>query len=330
LMENNSGSSGAKERAPGLSVDAVIVNWNSRSQLRECVAALDQSDGAERLNVVVIDNASTDGSTEGLAVERAFLDLVLNPENRGFAAACNQGAKRGTAPFLLFLNPDVLVKHDTVASAARYLIDPVHSGVGIVGIQLLDGEDRVQRCCARAPNAATMLLRTLFLDRLCPSLVPPHFLTEWDHCDTRPVDQVMGAFLLIRRQLFEGLEGFDERFFLYYEDVDLCVAAREAGWSVVHYAGAQAFHEGQGTTSAVKDRRLFHHVSSRVEYCAKYHGRVTSIVLVILLLGVELPIRWLHATVTRSPREGWLVIRGMALFWRNLANLLNRVRHVQE
>jgi N-acetylglucosaminyl-diphospho-decaprenol L-rhamnosyltransferase len=329
-MESQPSSSEARERAPGPGVDIVIVNWNSRSLLRECLAALDQSDIAERLNVIVIDNASADGSAEGLAVERARFDLVRNAENRGFAAACNQGARRGTAPFLLFLNPDVRVKRDTVATAVRYLNDPVQSGVGIVGAQLLDVEGRVQRSCARAPTTATLLLRSLFLDRLCPALVPPHFLTEWDHGDTRTVDQVMGAFLLIRRELFERLGEFDERFFLYYEDVDLCVAARQAGWSVVHFVGAQAFHEGQGTTSAVKDRRLFHHASSRVEYCAKHHGRMTAIVLVTLLLGVEMPVRWLHATVTRSPQEGWLVIRGMALFWRNLAKLLNRVRCVQE
>jgi N-acetylglucosaminyl-diphospho-decaprenol L-rhamnosyltransferase len=329
-MESQSSSSEARERAPGPGVDIVIVNWNSRSLLRECLAALDQSDIAERLNIIVIDNASADGSAEGLAVERARLDLVLNGENRGFAAACNQGAKRGTAPFLLFLNPDVRVEHDTVASAARYLNDPVQSGVGIVGIQLLDFEGHVQRGCARAPTAATLLLRTLFLDRLCPALVPPHFLTEWDHGDTRLVDQVMGAFLLIRRELFERLGEFDERFFLYYEDVDLCVAARQAGWSVVHHADAQALHVGQGTTSAVKDRRLFYHANSRVEYCAKRHGRMATIMLVILILCVEMPIRWLHATITRSPREGWLVIRGMALFWRNLPKLLNRVRYELE
>jgi N-acetylglucosaminyl-diphospho-decaprenol L-rhamnosyltransferase len=329
-MESQPSSSEARERAPGPGVDIVIVNWNSRSLLRECLAALDQSDIAERLNIIVIDNASADGSAEGLAVERARFDLVRNAENRGFAAACNQGAKRGIAPFLLFLNPDVRVKRDTVATAVRYLNDPVQSGVGIVGAQLLDVEGRVQRSCARAPTTATLLLRSLFLDRLCPALVPPHFLTEWDHGDTRTVDQVMGAFLLIRRELFERLGEFDERFFLYYEDVDLCVAARQAGWSVVHFVGAQAFHEGQGTTSAVKDRRLFHHANSRVEYCAKHHGRMTAIVLVTLLLGVEMPVRWLHATVTRSPQEGWLVIRGMALFWRNLAKLLNRVRCVQE
>jgi N-acetylglucosaminyl-diphospho-decaprenol L-rhamnosyltransferase len=326
-MESQPSSSEARERAPSPGVDIVIVNWNSRSLLRECLAALDQSDIAERLNIIVVDNASADGSAEGLAVERARFDLVRNGENRGFAAACNQGARRGTAPFLLFLNPDVRVNHDTVAIAAHYLNDPVQSGVGIVGVQLLDVEGRVQRCCARAPTAATLLLRSLFLDRLFPALVPPHFLTEWDHGDTRPVDQVMGAFLLIRRGLFERLGEFDERFFLYYEDVDLCVAARQAGWSVVHHAGAQALHVGQGTTSAVKDRRLFYHANSRVEYCAKHHGRIATIMLVGLIAGAEMPVRWLHATVTHSPREGWLVVRGMALFWRNLPQLLKQVRY---
>jgi GT2 family glycosyltransferase len=302
------------------------VNWNSRSLLRECLAALDRSEIAGRLNIIVIDNASTDGSAAGLAADRARLALVLNEENRGFAAGCNQGANRGSAPLLLFLNPDVRVKPDAVAAIVRYLGDPTHSRVGIVGIQLLDIEGRVQRTCARAPTAATLLLRTLFLDRLCPALVPPHFLTHWDHGDTRPVDQVMGAFLLIRRELFESLGGFDERFFLYYEDVDLCVGAREAGWSVVYHAGAQALHVGQATTSAVKDRRLFYHASSRVEYSAKRYGRVATIVLVALILSVEMPVRWLHATVTRSPWEGRLVARGMLLFWRNLAPLLNRIR----
>jgi N-acetylglucosaminyl-diphospho-decaprenol L-rhamnosyltransferase len=329
-MESLSSNPEASEQVLGASVDIVIVNWNSRSLLRECLAALDQSDIAERLNVIVVDNASTDGSAEGLAVERARFDLVLNGENRGFAAACNQGAKRGAAPFLLFLNPDVRVKRDAVASAARYLNEPAHSGVGILGIQLLDSEGHVQRSCARAPTAATLLLRSLFLDQLLPALVPPHFLIEWDHDDTRPVDQVMGAFLLIRRDLFERLGEFDERFFLYYEDVDLCVAARRAGWSVVHHAGAQAVHVGQGTTSAVKDRRLFYHANSRVEYCAKRHGRTATIMLVGLILGVEMPVRWLHATVSRSPQEGWLVIRGMALFWRNLPKLLKRVRYEPE
>jgi N-acetylglucosaminyl-diphospho-decaprenol L-rhamnosyltransferase len=314
--------------APGASdpsVDVVIVNWNSRSLLRACLAALEQSTIADRLAVIIVDNASSDGSADALAARRLRLDLVRNRENRGFAVACNQGAARGQAPLVLFLNPDVRVEEDTVAAAARYLEDPAHRGVGILGVQLLDVAGRVQVSCARAPTAAGLLLQTLFLDRICPALVPPHFVTEWDHGDTRPVDQVMGAFLMIRRSLLDRLGGFDERFFLYYEDVDLCMAARENGSAVVHYAGARAIHEGQGTTAAVKDRRLFHLLSSRVLYATKRHGRIAAIVLVMLILFFETPIRWLHATLTRSPAEGVEIIRGMALFWRDLPELLRRI-----
>jgi GT2 family glycosyltransferase len=310
---------------PGPDVDIVIVNWNSRSLLRECLSALDQSSIADMLNVIIVDNASTDGSADGLMTRRVRLDLVLNPENRGFAAACNQGAARGHSALVLFLNPDVRVDPDTIANAARYLDDPVNCGVGILGIQLVDPDGRVQRRCAREPTTSGLLLQSLFLDRICPTLVPGHFLTEWDHADTRPVDQVMGAFLMIRRHLFERLDGFDERFFLYYEDVDLCLAARQAGGDVVHYAGARAIHEGQGTTAAVKDRRLFYLASSRVLYVAKRHGRTAAIVLVMLIVGCEMPIRWLHATLARSPSEGWQVVRGMGLFWRNLPRLLCRI-----
>jgi N-acetylglucosaminyl-diphospho-decaprenol L-rhamnosyltransferase len=324
-MVRESSGLAASGRAPRSGVDIVIVNWSSRSLLRECLAALDRSTIADRLDVVVVDNASTDGSADGLAMARTRLEVVRNPENRGFAAACNQGAKLGGAPALLFLNPDVRVRPDTVATAINYLDDPAYARVGVVGAQLLDVDGRVQRSCARAPTLSSLLLQTLFLDRLCPALVPPHFLIEWDHGDTRPVDQVMGAFLMIRRALFEELGGFDERFFLYYEDVDLCLAARQSGWTVVHHASAQAEHAGGGTTEAIKDRRLFHAATSRVEYVAKRHGLVAAMVLIVFILVFEMPIRWLHATVTRSPGEGWLVVRGMALFWQNLARLSRRI-----
>jgi N-acetylglucosaminyl-diphospho-decaprenol L-rhamnosyltransferase len=324
-MASEASGSKPKHGAPGQNVGIVIVNWNSRSLLRECLAALDQSTIAERLCITIVDNASTDGSADGLVAQRVQLDLVLNTKNRGFAAACNQGAARVAAPFVLFLNPDVRVGADTVASAARYLDDPVNCGIGVLGVQLLDCEGRVQASCARAPTAAALLLQTLFVDRICPAVVPRHFLSEWDHSDTRPVDQVMGAFLMIRRALFDRIGGFDERFFLYYEDVDLCLAARQAGQTVVHYAGARAIHQGEGTTAAIKDRRLFHLATSRVVYTAKRHGRMAAIVLVMLILCFEMPIRWLHATVSRSPSEGCLVIGGMALFWRNLPRLLRRI-----
>src|SRR5467141_1467701 len=109
-MKMDSARSGVKRGGTDLIVDVVIVNWNSRGLLRECLAALDQSISAEKMNVIVVDNASTDGSADGLAASRINFKVVRNVDNRGFASACNQGAAKGEAPYLLFLNPDVRVR----------------------------------------------------------------------------------------------------------------------------------------------------------------------------------------------------------------------------
>jgi GT2 family glycosyltransferase len=306
-------------------VDIVIVNWNSGACLRECLVALHANAGAERFNLIVVDNASTDGSASDLPIGPTNFTVVQNADNKGFATASNQGAREGRAPYVLFLNPDVRTTGHTVDKATAFLDNPACSDIGILGVQLVDMEGRIQRCCARAPTVVTILLQRLFLDRLCPSLVSPHFLIDWDHLDTRQVDQVMGAFLLIRRALLEQLKGFDERYFLYYEDVDLCLSARRAGWQVVHFAGAHAKHAGGGSTNAVKGRRLYHLAISRAEYTAKWHGRVAAFALIVFTLCFEFPIRWLHAMVARSPQEGRSVFQAIRLFYKDLGNLTCRM-----
>jgi GT2 family glycosyltransferase len=371
------GEGSVESRSPRL--DVVIVNWNSGALLRECIAALAASSLASRLNVVVVDNASSDGSADALqhcalvagpgtaspvyrtcgsstvpssgpaepgaihvlpdapkdvdardprghdeakrpgfppVREALALKVLRNPRNRGFSAACNQGAALGQAPFVLLLNPDVRVAPDTIARALAYLEEK--AGVGVLGVRLLDSEGRVQRCCARAPSAARLLGQALFLDRLMPAVMPPHFLTEWDHGDTRPVDQVMGAFLIIRRDLLERLGGLDERFFLYYEDVDLCLRARRAGGEVVHFAAAQAMHRGGGSTKAVKDRRLAHHAESRIRYMAKHHGSAAAGLLALAILLVEFPLRWLHSLIRRPAGEAGGVLRAAGMLARGL------------
>jgi N-acetylglucosaminyl-diphospho-decaprenol L-rhamnosyltransferase len=284
-------------------IDVVVVNWNSRSLLRDCVAALDRSTIAGRLHLVVVDNASTDASADGLTAQRIGIDVFRNPQNRGFAAACNQGAATGRAPYLLFLNPDANVRPDTLERTLAFLEDPHNAGVAIAGAQLVDADGRIRRTCARRPTAAALLLRAMFLDRLVPRLVKPHFMVEWDHRDTREVDQVPGAFLMIRRAMFERLGGFDERFFLYYEDLDLCARAHDAGSAVVYFVGAVAEHIGGGTTQAIIGRRAFYLARSEVAYAAKHHGRLAACALAVLTFGVALPARLLHAAVGRKHRH---------------------------
>ncbi|MGH7874844.1 MAG: glycosyltransferase family 2 protein [Candidatus Binatia bacterium] len=277
---------------PSERMDIVIVNWNSKLLLRECIAALDQSSIASSLRVFVVDNASRDFSACALAATRIDIKLLHNRRNLGFAVGCNMGAACGTAENIVFLNPDVRVERDTMEQILRFLNDRDNSAIGVVGIQLVDDKGNIHRSCARKPTSVALLLRTMFLERVVPRIVRPHFLAEWDHRDTRTVDQVMGACLTIRRILFKRLGGFDERFFLYYEDLDLCISAASQGWKVVYFPGAVAEHDGGGTTTAIPVRRIFYLANSRIKYALKWHGPLVAAILLVLTYAAEIPARF--------------------------------------
>ncbi len=297
-------------------VHVVIVNWNSGAQLRECLqsfAAVADDDVAAR--VTVIDNASTDGSSEGLEASMP-LAVVRNTDNRGFGAACNQGAAGSEADFLLFLNPDTRLMPGSFAEPVRYLRAHENERVGIGGIQLVDADGRVVRNTARAPTAWSMVGNSVGFDRLAPRLFPSHFVTEWAHDQTRTVDQVMGAFFLVRRSLFEALGGFDERFFVYYEDLDFSVRARAQGWRSVYLSTAQAFHRGQGTTEGATAQRTFYFCRSRILYARKHFGALGALAVTLATLALE-PL----ARLAAAPRSAGDTLRAFAMLWRDLPNL---------
>lgn len=312
---------------PSLAI--VTVNWNAGALLRACVASLDAAltPGVVLERMTVVDNASRDGSADGLegAFPNAPIRVLRNLVNRGFAAACNQGAAGAGAECLLFLNPDTRLSADSLAPALAFLADPANARVGALDVRLLDDDGATQRCCARTPTPLRLLAQSVGLDHVFPSLFPPHFMVEWDHADTRPVDQAMGAFLLIRRDLFEALGGFDERFFVYFDDVDLCLRVRQAGWSVVHFAGASAYHRGGGTTDRVRDIRLFYGLRSRLLFVAKHYGPVSVAAVIVATLMLEPLARLTQALLRRRPQDAVEVWRGVRLLWVDLPNWLPRL-----
>jgi len=304
------------------SVHVVIVNWNSGTQLRECLAsfAATANDDVALARITVVDNASADGSAEGLETNLP-LAVIRNADNRGFATACNQGAAGSGAEYLLFLNPDTRLMPGSLELPVRYLQSKHHEAVGIVGIQLIDSNGHVARNTARAPSARSMIGHSLGLDRLMPSVFPPHFVREWAHDETRSVDQVMGAFLFVRRSVFEALGGFDEQFFVYYEDLDFAMRARVQGWSSVYLASAQAFHRGQGTTEGAAARRTFYFARSRILYARKYFGALGSFGVMLTTLVLE-PI----ARVVASPRSAPEMLRAFGMLWKELPRMLRTSR----
>jgi N-acetylglucosaminyl-diphospho-decaprenol L-rhamnosyltransferase len=305
-------------------LDVVIVNWNSGQRLRRALEALATSpeDVAFISKLIVIDNASTDGSAELHDFAGTLpLHIVSNKENLGFAAACNQGASMGTADALLFLNPDVRICPGALTKSRDFLFADDRARVGAVGVKLIDEDGVTQHSCARFPTAWRLVAQSAFLDRLAPSLFAPHFMLEWDHETTRSVDQVMGAFLMMPRALFERLKGFDERFFVYFEDLDLCLRIKQQGWSVVHFAESSAIHEGQGTTRAIVGTRLFYSWRGRLLYAAKNFSRGGLLACLLATLFLEPPARIAAALGKGSAKD----VRSVLSAYRLLLAALPRL-----
>lgn len=310
-------------RTPRLSI--VIVNWNSGGQLRACLESVRNYGMPWVEQTVVVDNGSTDGSEIGVE-SLPGVTLIRSAVNLGFAAACNLGARNAQGEYLLFLNPDAELHQGTLSRALGFMADPAHSKVGICGVRLLDEAGHVSRSCARFPSVRHFVLHAIGIDRLVPGL--GHLMQEWDHLQTRQVDHVIGAFYLVRSEVFWALQGFDERFFVYLEDLDFSLRARQAGWDSYYLADAQAFHAGGGTSKQVRARRLFYVLRSRLLYAFKHLSPLGALLVLLATLLVEPCSRTAWGLWQRSAsglRETWRAY-GMLLRWLPAWILRGRTR----
>jgi GT2 family glycosyltransferase len=270
----------------------IIVNWNAGDQLRACLQALvdARQQRFHLAQVVVVDNASQDDSLANLPADRLPLRVIRNPDNRGFGVACNQGAAEAPTDYLLFLNPDTRIEADALDHAVAHLESPAGAAAGVCGARLLGDQGQTHRHCARQVTAARMWANLLGVDRLTP-WTSGYLLRRWDHGHSQPVNHVMGAFYLIRRDLFAALGGFDPRFFVYLEDLDLSERVRRAGWRIDYCAAVRVYHKGGGTSEQIKARRLYYSLDSRLRYARKHFTPISAAGIWIGTLFIEPPLR---------------------------------------
>lgn len=311
-----------------ISFDIVIVNWNTGLSLHECLQSISSSmlsSDYHLENCVIVDNSSNDNPL----IELNFPDLpvmtIVNHENKGFAFACNQGASEGDGKYILFLNPDVQLFPDTLAQALSFLEDDHHQDVGILGVQLVDGNGTVQRNVARFPTPMALFTQMLGLDRIWPNRFPPHFLNQWDHRENRQVDQVEGAFYLVPRKVFRELNGFDAIFFMYYEDLDFALRAKKAGWNSYYLADARAVHTGGAASSQIKAKRLSYVLNSRVLYVAKHFSVIAAVGILIASYAVEFWTRLGWCVLTQSWHNFVDTLRGYAMFLKSMPALVAKL-----
>lgn len=219
------------------------------------------------------------------------LRVIRNSENLGFATACNRGGRQSDADYILFLNPDTRLFEKSLDRPIRFMEMKGNDRIGICGIQLIDDETRISLTCARFPTPIQFFNKMTGLDRLAPKRFTGHFMTDWNHNEDRIVDQVIGAFYLVHGPLFEKLGGFDERFFVYFEDLDFAFRAYEAGWTSYYLASAQAFHKSGGISQQIRARRMFYYLRSRILYGFKHFGPWEARGLMLGTLVIEPLIR---------------------------------------
>jgi GT2 family glycosyltransferase len=304
---------------PG-SIHIVIVNWNTGHCLRDCLRSIAAAAGDEvaLTRVTVVDNASVDGSAAGLDHLDLPLEVVRNRRNVGFAAGCNQGAAGAAADHLLFLNPDTRVFPDTLAVVTAFMDSDEARSVGICGADVLDPSGDHAISSARFPTLRVMAGKVTGLSRILPGTFPSHHLTPAETRESRFVDQVIGAFFLVRRPLFERLGGFDEDYFIYYEEVDFARRALAVGARSYLLKEARVVHAGSVSAGQQRDARLYHSLRSRQRYARRHWPRRHAHLLAVLTVLVELPARLATALLRRSRTDVSATLSAYARLARDL------------
>jgi N-acetylglucosaminyl-diphospho-decaprenol L-rhamnosyltransferase len=253
------GQSAVGHSAVGQSdVGAVVVNYNGGRALADCVASL-RADGVAE--VVVVDNGSRDTSLQALRERDKDALWQAAGENLGYGRAANLGARSCRRPYLLVCNPDLVVKPGTLARLVG-LMDREPT-VGITGPRLVNGDGTLYPSARAFPSLVDAVGHGL-LGLFWPGnrFSRRYKLLDWDHGETRPVDWVSGAFLVVRRDLWDAIDGFDPHYFMYLEDVDLCWRARQAGWQVVYEPAGEVVHlQGMSTDRRPYQMIVAHHRS---------------------------------------------------------------------
>jgi GT2 family glycosyltransferase len=270
-------------------VSIVIVNWNTKSLLRDCVRSIMDQTKA-RHEIIVIDNASTDGSAEMVHAEFPDVVLIDNQDNRGFAGANNQGLAIATGAHVLLLNPDTIVLEGAIDTMLAWLAR--HPDVGCVGCQVLEGPGVIQRTCFADPSPLNQMIVELGLMRLAdriPLLGHPWY-TSWDRKSQRDVDVVSGMFMLVPRAVLEAVGPLDDAFFVYAEEADWCRRIRNAGYRCVFAPEAQIIHldGGSKSTDQIRSKMYIQMQKSHLIYARKHHGVMGYAVTKAVFIGSAL------------------------------------------
>lgn len=259
------------EPSNGVLYDVVVVSYNQRERLLACLAAAAAAKPAVRL--IVIDNASVDGSAEAAAAAHPDADVIALPENVGFAAAVNRGAAIGEAPYILLLNNDARLGPRALEKMRRALDN---ERVAAVGPRLLGPDGQIELSLDRTLSpwneARFRVLGALYGSGHGPIAAR----VRRRYASSRDVASLSGACILLKREAFDEADGFDQRFFLYAEDVDLCLRLRQSGWRLRYVADAVVEHDRGASSATAPAATALHYRRSQIAFYRKHRGALAT------------------------------------------------------
>lgn len=285
-------------------VSIIIVNWNGKDLLRRCLTAVEQTLGDIDAEIFVVDNASTDGSQAMVRGAFPRVRLIENSENLGFAGANNQAMRLSRGRYVLLLNSDAFVREGTIPEMVAFMDRTPDAGVASCKLLYEDGS--LQRSCYAFPTLWTEFCIAVGLDKLFPRSrwFGQFLMTYWDYDDVRPVDGVMGAFMLVRAAALSEVGLMDEQYFMYSEEVDWCYRFRQKGWKTYFYPYVDAVHLWGGSTRQVRVEMLVQLYRSRTRFFRKFHGHAAA-ALLKAIIGLNGLLRvgpgLLYYRLTRTP-----------------------------
>lgn len=277
-----------------MDLSIIIVSWNVKELLRQCLVSIFRETKDLNFEVFVVDNNSHDDTA--LMVEKEFprVKLIVNQKNLGFAKANNLAIKEAKGDYVLLLNPDTEILSDALVKMVAFM--KARMEVGIVGPKIFNRDMSAQPSVRRFPDLSSQALIMLKLHRLFPGLKPlrRYFVVDFGYSKSREVEQVEGAFFMINRRLIEDIGMLDEKFWLWFEEVDYCKRAKDKGWKVYYNAQAEIIHYGGESfkqwPTGFKKQMIFNH--SMLYYFRKHHSWLAWLVL-SLLNPFSLLLAWL-------------------------------------
>ena len=253
-----------------MDLSIIIVNWNTREMLRDCLQSVFDTAADITFDVWVVDNGSSDDSQQMVRDAFPQVELIANQDNKGFAGANNQALSRAKGRHVLLLNSDTLVHGDVLSASVRYLDD--NPDVGAMGCRVLNTDGTLQITGSQLPSLLNLSLQATGLNRLPGRFFDRFQMARWDRRDARDLDVIFGCYLMVRRSVIEQVGLLDDTFFFYGEETDWCFRIAKGGWRLVLAPVGEITHFGGGSVKKLNHKRNIMLSEGTIRFHRKHYG----------------------------------------------------------